>query len=66
MTTGERSQCSTCKHWRTFTGLDDATCDAFPEGIPRSIFWNEQDHRRPAEGDGGLRWESDGRPHPID
>ncbi len=29
-------------------------CEAFPNGIPKSILWNEVDHREPVPGDHGL------------
>ena len=49
------SQCSLCRHRRD--GLP-AACDAFPAGIPFAIQANEADHRRPIEGDGGIRFEA--------
>jgi len=30
------------------------TCAAFPDGIPTPIIENEQDHRKPIAGDGGV------------
>jgi len=33
-------------------------CRAFPEGIPEEILTTEADHRKPFEGDGGIRFES--------
>lgn len=32
-------------------------CEAFPDGIPEAIWRGEQDHRLPAEGDRGLRFD---------
>lgn len=66
MTSRSRSQCSTCIRFRSplDTGLAKPTCAAFPGGIPDEIRFNALDHRRPVDGDGGLRWESDGRPFP--
>lgn len=32
------------------------TCTAFPDGIPEGILDNAVDHRRPVDGDGGLRF----------
>ena len=67
MTTGPRSQCSVCVHFRSpfdFPGKTEAFCDAFPGGIPDSVYSNQADHRQPIEGDNGVRWESDGRPYP--
>lgn len=34
----------------------ELSCDAFPDGVPDAIFDNEVDHRRPVEGDRGLRF----------
>lgn len=70
MTSRQRSQCSTCVHFRS--PLDrvvrdpeaGAACDAFPDGIPDQVFGNEVDHRQPVAGDHGIRWESDGRDYP--
>ena len=48
-------QCATCKHFRAST--DGATCDAFPDGIPRVILLDEHDHTEPYPGDNGIRYE---------
>jgi hypothetical protein len=32
-------------------------CGAFPDGIPRPILDNEADHRKPFDGDRGIRFE---------
>lgn len=45
-------QCTACRHYR-----DDATCDAFPDGIPVRILENDHDHRRPYPGDHGVRFD---------
>ena len=44
------SKCGRCKHYRDF-----GKCDAFPEGIPESLFWG--DHTNPYKGDNGIRFE---------
>src|SRR5262249_15596048 len=71
MTTGPRSQCDTCVHYRSpFSpeGIkqdrDRSFCAAFPDGIPVAVFHNGADHRQPIEGDHGIRWESNGEPFP--
>lgn len=46
------TQCCYCRH------LDDGGgCPAFPGGIPDAITTNDLDHRRPAVGDHGIRFE---------
>jgi hypothetical protein len=40
----------------TYAGPTEV-CDAFPDGIPIAIWHNRVDHRQPAEGDGGIRFE---------
>lgn len=60
-------QCASCQHWRSplDSGLVEQTCTAFPGDIPDEIWWNQFDHRKPYEGDHGIRWESlDGAIHP--
>lgn len=70
MTTGPRSQCSVCKRFRSPFSRPAGemgggpTCEAFPAGIPDEVYGNELDHRRPIDGDHGVRWESDGRGYP--
>lgn len=44
--------CFICRHY-----LTGYTCEAFPAGIPDSIIYSEIDHRRPAPGDRGIRFE---------
>lgn len=44
--------CLACRHY-----LDDGTCAAFPDGIPDAILLDGFDHRRPFDGDGGIRYE---------
>lgn len=45
--------CATCRH-RIFGDV----CEAFPGGgIPPDILSGENDHRKPVDGDGGIRYE---------
>jgi len=50
--------CLYCSH---FHGDDDTsrrhTCEAFPDGIPWSIWDGEHGHRTPYEGDHGIQFE---------
>lgn len=68
MTYGPQSQCSTCAHFRSPLDSDnldgDASCDAFPGGIPDEVYGNVLDHREPIPGDHGIRWSSDGSDFP--
>ncbi len=67
MTTGPRSQCSACLHFRSWSqrtdGGDAAFCAAF-DPIPDPILYGALDHRQPIQGDHGVRWESNGQPFP--
>lgn len=47
-------QCVFCIHNR-----GNAKCDAFPKGIPFEVLDNRLDHRKPIEGDNGIRFELD-------
>jgi hypothetical protein len=66
LTTGPRSQCGACAHFRSpFSRGDgdysgDPFCAAFPDGIPDEVYDNRLDHRQPIDGDHGVRWESRG------
>lgn len=47
--------CFNCRRIRS----DDEgrlVCQAFPDGIPKSILRGEADHTKPVEGDHGLRF----------
>jgi hypothetical protein len=48
--------CPFCKH----TGIDKTRCAAFPDGIPTEIKLTRVNHRKPVEGDHGIRFEPDG------
>ena len=50
-------KCETCKHYRLNDDKPYATCDAFPDGIPREIFAEEKDHIEPYKGDNGIMFE---------
>ncbi|MDN5363460.1 MAG: hypothetical protein PWQ91_521 [Eubacteriales bacterium] len=55
MTIGPAPMCLFCKHF-----LEDEEgnkCKAFPQGIPREIFYEYYDHRKEFSGDGGIRFE---------
>ncbi len=41
-----------------FHGRTPRTCDAFPDGIPSTIYFESFDHRKAFPGDGDLRFES--------
>ena len=47
------SQCVSCKNKRF-----DATCRAFPNGIPEAILVGQHDHTKPYAGDNGIRFEA--------
>ena len=46
------SQCYGCKHYQK-----QMKCRAFDE-IPREIFFNSHDHKKPYRGDKGIHYES--------
>jgi len=51
--------CTLCERLRAvpLSGGDlTVGCEAFPEGIPDAIFLGGFDHRRPFEGDHGIRF----------
>ncbi|MCK5377389.1 MAG: hypothetical protein KAJ97_09920 [Acidobacteria bacterium] len=47
------SQCVWCAH----RSADGASCQAFPNGIPYEILFNEHDHTTPFAGDSGTCYE---------
>jgi len=59
------SQCSTCLHLRSWVVTGTVTsCGAYPQGMPDAVWANTLDHRRPIDGDRGVRWESNGEAYP--
>lgn len=62
---GDLSQCTTCRHLRSWvvTGTE-TSCAAFPGGIPAAVWLNGEDHRQFVAGDGGVRWASNGAAFP--
>lgn len=46
------SQCALCRHKGR-----DATCSAFPGGVPAAVLRNEVSHADPIDGDSGVRLE---------
>ena len=45
--------CPTCKHLNA-SPTGEATCAAFPHGVPARFLDGTESHRTPAEGDGGI------------
>jgi hypothetical protein len=45
-------KCFKCKHF-----LSKQLCKAFPNGIPKEIYFEKRDHTEPFEGDNGIRFE---------
>lgn len=41
---------------REMDGPETFSCNAFPEGIPGAILREDFDHRKPHQGDGGVRF----------
>lgn len=46
------SQCAVCRRLNSA----NYTCKAFPNGIPDNVALNQVDHRKPVDGDNGVRW----------
>lgn len=44
--------CVTCKNH-----VSGNKCLAFPDGIPNEILKGENDHKKPVDGDNGIRFE---------
>ncbi len=49
--------CYWCIHRGESTEDDEPTCAAYPNGIPSEIIDDGYDHREPAPGDNGIRFE---------
>ncbi len=47
--------CMYCKHFHE--NRLSFHCEAYPDGIPEDIYETRVDHRKPYEGDGGIRFE---------
>lgn len=47
--------CLACAHLARDS--EQATCSAFPEGIPEEIWTNRHDHHQPYPGDEGVRFQ---------
>lgn len=49
--------CESCAHLRPADTAElGVVCDAFPDGIPDSIYRDGGDHRQPVDGDHGVQW----------
>lgn len=61
------AQCYNCTHFMGGGQGVRPVCIAFPDGIPQEIRLNEVDHRKPIEGDNGIRYTpiSSRVPHPL-
>ncbi len=60
------NKCMTCKHYALYPKKNMRGCpycDAFPNGIPKEIWWEKRDHAKPCHGDHGIRYEP---AHPDD
>jgi hypothetical protein len=53
--------CVGCRHLHAFQSIKDTgttgTCDAFPAGIPVTIWHSQVDHRHPVDDDQGIQYE---------
>lgn len=53
--------CHLCKHQSRSNPMK---CDAFPDGIPRSILVGDFIHTEPFKGDHGIQFEAKRKEHP--
>lgn len=44
-------QCNSCQHFLGFR-----KCKAFPDGIPKELLTDELTHKKPFQGDNGIRY----------
>ncbi len=51
------SQCISCKHLHPWRYVKSQTCAAFPEEIPRRVYFGEESHRTPLPNDNGIQYE---------
>ncbi|UCV16727.1 hypothetical protein [Quatrionicoccus australiensis] len=54
--TGRERWSDTCG-WCNHHHQGKRTCSAFPEGIPDAIWYAEEGHRSPVDGDHGIQFE---------
>lgn len=52
--------CVFCRRFRAKTY--PASCEAYPDGIPEAILEGRVDHRKPFQGDHGIRFEPEDMP----
>ncbi len=57
MTIGSLSICGACARLGPRVDRPGVACAAFPDGIPDEIYVDGFDHRKPFDGDNGLRFE---------
>lgn len=52
-------RCLNCRHYigNLPTSWEGHICYAFPDGIPTEILEGDFDHRKPYEGDNGIRFQ---------
>lgn len=48
--------CTYCQHYN-IEDVENHTCIAFPDGIPRDIWLGKNDHTKPYPGDNGILFE---------
>lgn len=59
--------CLACIYYFRNQNKSGRFCNAFPEGIPEKIYHHAYDHRKPFEGDNGIRFKlKEGREEALD